>query len=79
MLPALLPSEPVLLPVQARYAGGAGAGGREGEHAITANNRWSRVLLSFRGLPPGSWCCLEARLAWAPEEAGNQALDFALA
>ncbi|TGE01777.1 heparinase II/III domain-containing protein [Methylobacterium nonmethylotrophicum] len=79
MLPALPPSEPVLLPVQARYAGGAGQGSREGEHAITANNRWSRVLLTFRDLPAGAWCCLEAVLAWAPGEEGGQALDFALA
>ncbi|MGX7707159.1 heparinase II/III domain-containing protein [Methylobacterium sp. Gmos1] len=79
MLPALLPSAPVFLPVQARYAGGAGPGARDGEHAITANNRWSRVQLTFRHLPAGAWCCLEARLAWAAEEEGGQALDFALA
>lgn len=83
MLPALPLTEPVFpsvfLPVQARYAGGAGPGGREGEHAITANNRWSRVLLTFDELPAGIWCVLEARLAWTPEEEGGQALDFALA
>ncbi|WP_048437196.1 hypothetical protein, partial [Methylobacterium platani] len=83
MLPAPSPSEPVfpsvLLPVQARYAGGAGPGAREGEHRITANNRWSRVLLTFPDLPAGIWCCLEARLGWAPDEEGGQALDFALA
>ncbi|MBE7202690.1 MAG: hypothetical protein INR70_33500, partial [Parafilimonas terrae] len=68
MLPALPSSEPVfpsvLLPVQVRYAGGAGPGAREGEHRITANNRWSRVLLTFPDLPAGIWCCLEARLGW---------------
>ncbi|MCF4129724.1 heparinase II/III domain-containing protein [Methylobacterium sp. SyP6R] len=79
MLPALLPSEPVFLPVQARYAGGAGPGTREGEHAITANNRWSRVQLTFRHLPAEAWCCLEATLAWTAEEEGGQALDFLLA
>lgn len=79
MLPALLPSEPVLLPVQARYAGGAGPGAHEGEHAITANNRWSRTLLTFRDLPAGAWCCLEARLAWSAEEEGGLAADFVLA
>ncbi|TNC07572.1 hypothetical protein FF100_31875 [Methylobacterium terricola] len=79
MLPALPFPEPVLLPVQARYAGGAGPGAREGEHAITANNRWSRVLLTFADLPAGTRCCLEGRLAWAPDEEGGQALDFALA
>ncbi|MGE7413773.1 heparinase II/III domain-containing protein [Methylobacterium tarhaniae] len=79
MLPALLPSEPVFLPVQARYAGGAGPGAREGEHAITANNRWSRVQLTFRHLPAEAWCCLEVRLAWTAEEEGAQALDFLLA
>ncbi|WP_269153940.1 heparinase II/III family protein [Methylobacterium currus] len=79
MLPALLPSAPAFLPVQARYAGGAGPGAREGEHTITANNRWSRVQLTFRHLPAEVWCCLEARLAWTAEEEGGQALDFALA
>lgn len=78
MLPALPPSAPALLPVQARYAGGAGPGAREGEHAITANNRWSRVLLTFAELPAGIRCCFEGRLAWAPGEEGGQALDFAL-
>ncbi|KMO12816.1 hypothetical protein QR78_26340, partial [Methylobacterium indicum] len=79
MLPALLPSEPVLLPIQARYAGGAGPGAHEGEHAITANNRWSRALLTFRDLPAGAWCCFEARLAWSAEEEGGLAADFVLA
>ncbi len=71
--------EPVFLPVQARYAGGAGPGTREGEHAITANNRWSRVQLTFRHLPAEAWCCLEATLAWTDAEEGGQALDFLLA
>ena len=79
MLPALLPSEPVFLPVQARYAGGARPGTHEGEHAISANNRWSRVQLTFRHLPAEVWCCLEVRLAWTEEEEGGQALDFLLA
>ncbi|GJD56611.1 heparinase II/III domain-containing protein [Methylobacterium dankookense] len=68
-----------LTPVTPRYAGGAGAGQRAGEHVVAAKNRWARAVLGFRGLEPGGRYCLEFGLAWDAAETAQAALDFALA
>ncbi|CAO4164297.1 heparinase II/III family protein [Methylorubrum aminovorans] len=64
-----------LLPAPARYAGGAGPGGGEGLHRITPNNRFSRVGLSFSGLSPGTWACLQLGLAFEEGEEAALAVD----
>ncbi len=66
-------------PVSARYAGGAGAGPRPGEHVVAAKNRWARAVLGFRDLEAGARYLLEAVLAWEPEETARAVPDFALA
>lgn len=68
-----------LRPVTARYAGGAGAGPRAGEHVVAAKNRWARAVLGFRGLEPGGRYLLEFGLAWDAAETARAVLDFALA
>jgi len=66
------------VPATARYAGGAGAGGRAGEHVVAAKNRWARAVLGFRDLAPETWYALDFTLAWDPAEEAGGALDFAL-
>ncbi|WP_162559839.1 heparinase II/III domain-containing protein [Methylobacterium radiodurans] len=73
------PDPDTRIPVTARYAGGAGAGGRPGEHVVAAKNRWARAVLGFRDLAPDTWYALDLTLAWDPEEPAGAALDFALA
>ncbi|MEH3117561.1 MAG: heparinase II/III family protein [Methylorubrum populi] len=68
-----------LRPAPARYAGGAGPGGGDGLHRITANNRFSRVTLGFSGLRPGAWACLTFGLAFDAGEAAALAVDCAAA
>jgi len=68
-----------LTPVTARYAGGAGAGPRAGEHVVAPKNRWARAVLGFRGLEPGGRYCLEFGLVWDAAETAQAVLDFALA
>ncbi|GJD52834.1 hypothetical protein OPKNFCMD_5601 [Methylobacterium crusticola] len=79
MLPAPPTGAPDLLPVAVRYAGDAGAGAQAGEHRVAARNRWSRVVLAFRGLRGEAWCSLHARIAFDPDEAASRVLDAALA
>ncbi|WP_043749804.1 hypothetical protein [Methylobacterium nodulans] len=56
-----MPGATRFLPVSVSYAGGAAAGARADEHAVTANNRFARVVLSFADLaPPETW--VRARL-----------------
>ncbi len=62
----------------ARYAGGAGAGARAGEHVVAPKNRWARAILSFRDLVPAAWYVLDFTLAWEADEQAGAALDFAL-
>ena len=76
--PPDVPAPIDLLPVSARYVGGAEAGPHAHEHVVAAKNRWSRVILGFAGLEAGRWYALEAILAWDPAEAATHALDFAL-
>lgn len=73
------PDRRARVPVTARYAGGAAAGGREGEHVVAAKNRWARAVLGFRDLAPETWYALDFTLAWDPAERAGAALDFALA
>ncbi|GJD77952.1 hypothetical protein NBEOAGPD_1164 [Methylobacterium gregans] len=73
------PDQDARVPVTARYAGGAAAGGREGEHVVAAKNRWARAVLGFRDLAPETWYALDFTLAWDPAERAGAALDFALA
>ena len=66
---------PVLRPVAARYAGGAGPGGRAGLHVVAPNHRFARAVLAFEGLRPGAWACLRFGLAYDAAEAAGLSPD----
>lgn len=66
---------PVLRPAAARYAGGAGPGGRAGLHVVAANPRFARAVLAFEGLRPGAWACLQLALAYDEAEAAGLSPD----
>ncbi|WP_232631156.1 heparinase II/III family protein [Methylobacterium sp. Leaf118] len=66
---------PVLDPGPARYAGGAGSGGREGLHRLAPNHRFARAVLPFTGLRPGAWACLAFGLAYDAAETACLAAD----
>lgn len=68
-----------LRPASARYAGGAGPGGREGLHRIAPNNRFARVGFGFSDLAPGRWACLQFGLAFEEGEEAALAVDAAAA
>ena len=65
----------VRVPASARYAGGAGPGGRAGLHVVAANHRFARVVLGFEDLRPGAWICLRLGLGYEEGEAAGLSAD----
>lgn len=48
------------------------------QHIVSNQNRWSRTVLEFRDLAANSWCELNFRISWHPEEKSRTAHDFAV-
>ncbi len=63
------------LPSSARYAGGAGPGGRAGLHVVAANHRFARAVLGFEAVRPGAWACLRLGLAYDEGEVSGLSPD----
>ncbi|KQT53601.1 hypothetical protein ASG52_05665 [Methylobacterium sp. Leaf456] len=63
------------VPVSARYAGGAGPGGRAGWHVVASHHRFARAVLGFERLRPGAWACLRLALAYDEAEASSLSPD----
>ncbi|NNC01196.1 heparinase, partial [Corallococcus exiguus] len=65
------------VPSSIHHAGDAAAGSSEGQHVISAKNRWSRVTLNFDELSPDVWCEFSFQMAWHAEEESRFTQDFA--
>lgn len=64
-------------PVAVQYASDSLPGPTEGVHIVAHKNRWSRVILKFDDVEPGTWCEFSFQISWHRDEQARTVHDFA--
>ncbi|MEZ0169632.1 heparinase II/III family protein [Microvirga sp. TS319] len=73
-----MPSPIIFLPIQSSQRDGEAHDAETNQYIISNNNRWSRAVLNFDGVEADTWCEVDFRLAWHPQEENSAAHDFAV-